>query len=218
MRAIGAWVGAECCEAPTLSPTPRTQLGADRGLSATGRLSGRSVRPADLLSYGLGQRHRRCPFLAACWAMLVILLIEAIPAIRYNGFGFFTSSTWSRATPTAPSSHAGGVYHLLDAHFGAWPLIAGTLESSAIALIVGFPIAVGAAVVLVEKLPARPAAAIGLCLEVLAGIPSAVIGIFGIFTFGPWVAQHIYPILTHMPNVPVLRSSTASPRATARAC
>ena len=87
--------------------------------------------------------------------MLVILLIEAIPAIRYNGLGFFTSSVWEPGNAYGTPIHAGGVYHLAGAHFGAWPLIAGTLESSAIALVVGFPIAVGAAVLLVEKLPAR---------------------------------------------------------------
>jgi phosphate transport system permease protein len=137
-------------------------------------------------------------------ALLIILIIEAIPAIRYNGWGFFTGSVWEGGNPYGTPTHAGGVYHLPGAKFGAWPLIAGTLESSAIALIVGFPIAVGAAVILVEKLPPRLAAVIGLLLEVLAGIPSAVIGIWGIFTFGPFLAKHIYPILVHMPNVPIL--------------
>jgi len=137
-------------------------------------------------------------------AMVAVLLIEALPAIRYNGWGFFTGSLWQGGNPYGTPTHAGGVYHLPGAKYGAWPLISGTLESSALALVVGFPIAVGAAIVLVEKLPRRPAAVIGLFLEILAGIPSAVIGIWGIFTFGPWLAKHIYPALTHMPNVPVL--------------
>jgi phosphate transport system permease protein len=80
-----------------------------------------------------------------------------------------------------------------------------------LALLVGFPIAVAAAVMLVEKLPRRAAAVIGLLLEVLAGIPSAVIGIWGILTFGPWLAKHFYPVLTHMPNVPILNIFRGSP-------
>lgn len=136
--------------------------------------------------------------------LVVVLVVEALPAVRYNGWGFFTGSVWSGGNPYGTPTHAGGVYHLPGAAYGAWPLILGTLLSSALALLVGFPIALGAAIILVEKLPRRPAAVIGLFLEILAGIPSAVIGIWGIFTFGPWLAKHIYPTLTHMPNVPVL--------------
>ncbi len=134
--------------------------------------------------------------------MLVILLVEALPSIRYQGWGFFTSSAFVNGNIYAPISHAGGVAHLPGEKYGAWPLILGTLESSAIALIVGFPIAVGAAVLLVEKLPNKIAAVIGLFLEVLAGIPSAVIGLWGVFTFGPWLAKNIYPILVHLPDFP----------------
>jgi len=147
----------------------------------------------------------------ALLGMFATLLVEAIPAIKFDGWGFFTSSIWNPGNPYSPPSHAGGVYHLAGAHFGAWPLIAGTLESSAIALIIGLPVAVGAAVMLVERLPARPASVLGLCLEVLAGIPSVVIGLWGILTFGPWLAQHIYPALTHLPNVPVLNFFRGTP-------
>jgi phosphate transport system permease protein len=137
-------------------------------------------------------------------AMLVVLFLEAIPAIRFNGFGFFTGSTWNVGNAYAAFQHSGGITHLAGAHYGALPLIVGTLLTSAIALIVGFPIAVGAAVLVVEKLPNRLASIIGLFLEVLAGVPSAVIGLWGILTFGPWLAAHVYPWLSHMPNVPVL--------------
>ena len=143
------------------------------------------------------------PFLGLL-AMVVILLVEAIPAVRYNGLSFFTSSLWSPGNFYGTPIHDHGVAHLPGAHFGAWTLIAGTLESSLIAIIVGLPIAIGAAVLLVEKLHRRLAAGIGLCLEILAGVPSAVIGLWGIISFGPFLAKHVYPILERMPNVPVL--------------
>jgi phosphate transport system permease protein len=136
-------------------------------------------------------------------AMLAILLAEAIPAIRYNGWGFLTSSVWNPGSTYSPIVKS-GIPHPVGAHYGAWPLIAGTLESSAIALVVALPIAVGSAMLLVEKLPRRAAALIGLFIEILAGVPSAVIGLWGILTFGPWLAAHVYPALTHLPNVPVL--------------
>jgi phosphate transport system permease protein len=142
--------------------------------------------------------------LAALLAMVVILLAEAIPVIRFEGWRLLTSSVFQPGNIYAPLTHAGGVLHPKGAFFGAYPLIIGTLESSAIALLVALPIAVGAAIVLVEKAPRRPAAAIGLCIEILAGVPSAVIGLWGIFVFGPFLAHHIYPTLAKLPNVPVL--------------
>ena len=137
-------------------------------------------------------------------AMLVILLVEALPAIRFNGWSFFTSSLWSPGNEYASPITTGGIRHLPGTHYGAWALIAGTLESSAIAIIVALPIGVCAAVLIVERLPRRIAAAIGLCLEVLAGVPSVVIGLWGIFAFGPFLARDVYPTLAKLPNVPVL--------------
>ena len=63
--------------------------------------------------------------------------------------------------------------------FGALPEIIGTLETSAIALIIAIPVSVGAALVIVERLPRRLANVIGTFLELLAGIPSVVIGLWG---------------------------------------
>jgi phosphate transport system permease protein len=137
-------------------------------------------------------------------AMLVVLFLEAWPAVKFNGFGIFTGSAWSVGNSYGAILHTGGVTHLPGAKYGAWPLIVGTLATSAIALIVGFPVAVGAAVLIVEKLPDRIASVIGLFLEILAGVPSAVIGIWGLLTFGPWLGTHVYPWLSHMPNVPPL--------------
>jgi phosphate transport system permease protein len=178
--------------------------------------SGASLLPRTTASSSARQRNQAVGAKALTWfsglsaviplfvlgAMLVILFVEALPSIRYSGWSFFTSSAWATGNQYGAVSHAGGVTHLIGEHYGAWPLILGTIESSAIALVVGFPIAVGAAVLLVEKLPQRIAAFIGVFLEVLAGIPSAVIGLWGLFTFGPWLAKHIYPILVHLPNFP----------------
>jgi len=137
--------------------------------------------------------------LFALLGMLAILFSEALPAIRYNGWGFFSSNAWVPGNTYAGSVRTGGVLHPLGAHYGAAALITGTIESSVIALVVGLPIAVGAAILLVERLPRRLAAGIGLCLELLAGVPSAVIGLWGVLSFGPWLAHHLYPALSHIP-------------------
>jgi phosphate transport system permease protein len=137
--------------------------------------------------------------LGALIAMLVVLLVEALPAIRYNGWHFLTGTAWSFGSFYLPPVRTGGILHPVDASYGAWPLILGTLETSAIALVVGFPVAFGAAVFIVEKLPRSLSGAIGVVLEMLAGIPSVVIGIWGLFTFGPWLARNLYPLLEHIP-------------------
>jgi len=157
---------------------------------------------ASARSLGLGTGVGALVPIAGLVATIVILLVEAWPAIKYNGFHFLVGSGFDTGNTYGEPTRAGGVLHFPGASYGAWPLILGTIESAAIAVVIAFPIAVGAAVLTVEKLPARIAGVIGFCLEVLAGIPSVVYGLWGLLTFGPWLSQHIYPALAHLPNVP----------------
>ena len=137
--------------------------------------------------------------------ILITLLIEAIPAIKFNGLGFLTGSTWTFGAQYGTQINTGGIVHQPGEQFGALPQIVGTLESSAIALIIGIPVSVGAALMIVERLPRRLANIPGLFLEMLAGVPSVVIGLWGALTFGPFLAHHLTPwIADNAPNVPVL--------------
>ncbi len=142
--------------------------------------------------------------LVALVAMVAVLLVEALPAISYSGFGFFTSGVWDIGSLYSNAVRTGGVLHLVGAQYGALWLIVGTLESSALALVIGFPIAYGAAVTIAERLPRRLAAVLSLCLEVLAGIPSVVFGLWGVLVLGPILARDVYPTLAKLPDVPVL--------------
>jgi phosphate transport system permease protein len=137
--------------------------------------------------------------------VLVALLVEALPAIRYNGLHFLVRSGWNAGNSYANPVTTSGVTHPLNASYGAMPLIVGTLATSAIALIIAVPVAIGAALVIVERLPRRLASVVGLFLELLAGIPSVIIGLWGALTFGPFIAHHISPwIARNAPDVPVL--------------
>lgn len=136
--------------------------------------------------------------------MVLVLLLEAWPAIRFNGFGFITSSTWNLGNLYGNPVTTHGVSHPPGASYGALDLIIGTLEASGIAVLVGFPIAIGGAILVVEKLPRRLSALVGITLETLAGIPSVIFGLWGVLTLGPFLAHHVYPALAHLPNVPVL--------------
>lgn len=143
--------------------------------------------------------------LAALIAILAVLFWKAYPAIKYNGFGFLVRTTWRPGNTYANAVRTNGVLHPLGVSYGALPLVAGTLESSVIALAVAVPVSIGAALAIVEKLPRRVSNAAGLFLEVIAGIPSVVFGLWGALTFGPVLARDVSPLIAkHMPDVPVL--------------
>src|SRR5579875_859435 len=152
-----------------------------------------SLRCGDLIRW-LGRAGALLPVLALGF-ILVVLLVEAIPAIRYNGWHFFTGSVWNEGTGyNAKVVTTNGVKHLSGATFGALPEIVGTIGTSVIALVVAVPVSIGAALFIVERLPRR-----------LAGVPSVVIGLWGAVTFGPFIAHHVAPfIASNMPDVPVL--------------
>lgn len=144
--------------------------------------------------------------LAGLGFVLTVLVIKALPAIKVNGIGFLTRSTWDVGSTYGAPVTTDGVLHPAGASYGAWPLIAGTLQTSAIALIVALPISLGTAFALTERLPRWLARPISFFVEVLAGIPSVIIGLWGVLTLGPILAHHVYPFISNnMPDVPVLR-------------
>ncbi len=69
--------------------------------------------------------------------------------------------------------------------FGAWPLVVGTLITSAIALAIGVPVAVAAAVYLTELCPRRARRPVSLLVDLLAAVPSVVYGLWGVFVLIP---------------------------------
>ena len=144
--------------------------------------------------------------LAGLAFVLAVLAVKAWPAIKVNGPGFLTRSSWIPGSTYANPVVTNGVAHPAGASYGAWPLIAGTLQTSVIALIVALPISIGTAFALTERLPPWLAKPLGFFVEVLAGIPSVIIGLWGVLTLGPFLAAHVYRLIAnHVPNVPVLR-------------
>jgi len=144
------------------------------------------------------------PLLALVF-VLGTLIIEALPAIRFNGLHFFTASEWNPGNLYGSTEVGNGVLHPVGAYYGALPMIVGTLASSAIALIIAVPVSIGAALAITQRLPRRAASTVGMVLELLAGLPSVVVGLWGAMTFGPFIAHHVAPVIArNAPNVPVL--------------
>ncbi len=133
------------------------------------------------------------------------LFFQALPSIKVSGFGFFTTSDWKPGSSYANPISTSGVMHPPGAHFGIVPLIVGTISTSLIAIVIAVPVSIGAAIIIVEKLPAKLSGFLGLSLEVLAGVPSVVFGLWGVLVLGPFLSHHITPFISkHAPNVPVL--------------
>jgi phosphate transport system permease protein len=199
--------------APGGSPLAHTPAHRIRQPTFLGRL-GHIARSHEESAWLVGGRIAVLLPLAALIFALTVLIIKGYPAIRVNGLKFLTGTQWTYGSSYGATVHTDGVAHPQGSSFGALTIIVGTLQSSAIALIIAVPISIGAAFALTERLPRWLSRPLGFAIEVLAGIPSVVIGLWGLLTLGPILARDVYPVVgKHMPDVPVLdyfRSPTGS--------
>ena len=117
--------------------------------------------------------------LVALGGLLVSLVIGGWPAIRKFGFGFLTSSEWNPVTEI----------------YGALGPMVGTLITAGLSLAMALPVAGGVAFFLVELCPAPLRRPIGTAVELLAGIPSIVYGMWGLFVFAPVFSERVQPWL-----------------------
>jgi len=79
--------------------------------------------------------------------------------------------------------------------YGALPFIYGTLVSSAIALFIAVPISIATAVYLTELAPLRVRQPLVMFIELLAAVPSVILGLWGIFVMVPFLRDHAFPLL-----------------------
>ncbi len=128
--------------------------------------------------------------------VIVSLAIGAAPALRAFGFGFLTSQVWNPVTD----------------RFGALAAIVGTVTTSIIAMAIAVPVGLGVAIFLTELCPQWLRRPIGIAIELLAGIPSIIYGIWGLFVLAPFVQAYIEPALIALfGSVPVFSSIFAGP-------
>jgi phosphate transport system permease protein len=138
-------------------------------------------------------------------AMLVLLVLGGVfasliggawPAIAQFGVSFFTVDDWNP----------------VEEIFGAVAPIYGTLVTSLIAMLIAVPVGLGIAIFLTELCPPVLRRPIGTAVELLAGIPSIIYGIWGLFVLAPLLQRTLQPALISMTaDIPVLQTLFAGP-------
>lgn len=131
-------------------------------------------------------------------AIALIVIIQSIPSIRLMGWHFITTITWNMGNMYGAMVTKNGVSAPAGASYGALPFIVGTLASSVIAIIIAVPISILTAVILAYKVRGFVRTILSIVIELLAGIPSVVIGLWGIVVLAPWVARTLGPLLTSL--------------------
>jgi phosphate transport system permease protein len=136
------------------------------------------LRTGDVLFHG-ATRAAAIGVLIVLGAIIFSLISGAWPSIREFGFGFLTSTSWNP----------------VKERFGALPSIYGTVVTSFIAMLIAVPSGVLIALFLTELCPMRLRRPIGIAIELLAGIPSIIYGIWGLFVLAPFLQTTVQPLL-----------------------
>jgi phosphate transport system permease protein len=121
--------------------------------------------------------------------IIVSLIIGAIPAFREFGPGFISTIEWDP----------------VENKYGALIAITGTLVTSVIALLIAFPVSFGIALFLTEICPVWLRRPMGTAVELLAGVPSIIYGMWGLFVFAPLFGDFVQPLLkSTLGQLPIL--------------
>ncbi|HEX7688775.1 MAG TPA: phosphate ABC transporter permease subunit PstC [Burkholderiaceae bacterium] len=139
----------------------------------------------------------------AAWLTLAMLagiigslIVGAMPALRAYGLSFLWTSVWDP----------------VQDHYGGLAMIYGTLATSFIALLIAVPVSFGIALFLTEMSPAWLKRPLGIAIELLAGVPSIVYGMWGLTVFGPILANYVQgPLQNAFGTVPVLGTLFSGP-------
>ena len=130
--------------------------------------------------------------------IIISLIAGAWPAMKEYGFAFLWTQRWAPANDPPVLGALGPIY--------------GTLVTSVIAMAIAIPVGLGIAIFLTELCPQWLRRPIGMAIELLAGIPSIIYGMWGFFVLGPYLADHVQPfMIATFEGVPVLGTIFAGP-------
>jgi len=155
----------------------------------------RRLARSDAFFHGL-TRAAAIAVLGVLVGVIAALIFGAWPALKQFGIGFVLTQDWNPVTEK----------------FGAIAPIYGTVLTSAIAMLFAVPIGIGVAIFLTELCPALLRRPIGIAIELLAGIPSIIYGIWGLFVLAPVLQRTVQPwLIDAFGSVPILSSLFAGP-------
>jgi phosphate transport system permease protein len=130
--------------------------------------------------------------------IIISLIVGAWPAMMAFGFSFLTTARWAPSADPPVLGALGPLY--------------GTIVTSAIAMIIAIPVGLGIAIFLTELCPQWLRRPVGMAIELLAGIPSIIYGMWGFFVLGPFLANSVQPlVIGAFANIPVLSTIFAGP-------
>jgi phosphate transport system permease protein len=118
-------------------------------------------------------------FALICAVFIISIVVSSIPAWRHSGLSLIYGRVWSQGSDS----------------FGALPIIAGTLATTAIALFFAIPIGIGCALAIVHVIPGRLRIILSSLVELLAAVPSVVYGLWGLLVIAPWFEKTVEPDL-----------------------
>ncbi|MDM4770067.1 phosphate ABC transporter permease subunit PstC [Solimonas sp. SE-A11] len=169
------------------------ELAAQSGTVAPSVLRKNSL--IDSLMHGL-TRSAALLVLLLLGGVIGVLIHGSIPAFEKFGFGFFTTEKWNPVTEI----------------FGAAAPIYGTIVTSVIAMFIGVPISIGIAIFMTELCPRSLKRTLGTGIELLAGIPSIIYGLWGLFVLAPLLQQYVQPaLISAAEGIPWLESLFTGP-------
>ncbi|MDE2517749.1 MAG: phosphate ABC transporter permease subunit PstC [Rhodospirillales bacterium] len=135
---------------------------------------------------------------ASLIAVILFLAIYYWPAVKFNGLEFIVGTSWNLGNTYGTPIMRNGVAMLPGAHYGILFLIAGTLLSTLIALLIAVPVGVGAAIFLAEAVPGRLRLWLSFLVELLAAVPSVVFGLWGYAVLIPLMGHTVFPIMQRL--------------------
>ena len=183
--------------------TPGLSTVAAAGRVAPGALRRARPRLSDSL-FGTGVRLTGGIALVVLGGMIVFLVLQALPAMQHYGFfSFVTSERWAPSEATATSTHPNP--------YGILQFVYGTMLTSFIGMLIAIPVAVGAALVIVEVAPARLRTPLSYMVDLLAAVPSVVYGFWGLLALIPAIRPVVDFLASTLGTVPVIGAAFGGP-------
>ncbi|ODN44092.1 phosphate ABC transporter permease subunit PstC [Piscirickettsia litoralis] len=134
--------------------------------------------------------------IVALIGILISLIVQSWPALEKFGLSFIWANVWNPAAD----------------NFGGLSALSGTLITSVIAMIIAVPASFAIAVFMTELTPRRFKRPLKILIDMMAGIPSIIYGMWGLFIFVPFMSNEIQPWLTeHIGTLPLIGTFFSGP-------